>query len=449
MHEELVKSATQVLDLAKKAGSQEAGVKISRSRFVDMNIRDGEPDKASASTRRGLSLRLFVDGRFAVHTTSDLRPQGLAGFVADAAELTRALEPDPLRSLPDPARYPHSPPPELKIHDPNLEQASAEYWADQATQMEAACARAAADAGPEVVSVTGGAYGESAFGYLADSNGFHGVLEETGGFAGCSVVFMDPEQEGKRRMGWWWEGSRHLAPICGKAKLESIAKASVKRGLQELGAKPGPSGRYPLVVENHAARTLLGHIVSVLAGSTLHNKRSYLAGQMDKPVASRLLNLSDQPLLPGGLGSRWFDSEGAASIPLILIKDGKLKNYFLNTYYSRKLGMKPTVGSLSNIVLEPSHDQDFQEMLSGLERGLAVTGFLGGNFNSTTGDFSLGLKGLWIEDGKVAHPVEGMNMAGNAMDLWRGLSIVGCDAYPFSTTRSPSLRFDDVQLSGA
>lgn len=449
MHEELIKTATQVLDLAKKAGAQQAGVKISRSRFVDVSMRDGEPDKASASTRRGLSLRLFVDGRFAVHTTSDLRTQGLASFVADAADLTRALEPDPLRSLPDPARYPVGSPPELQLYDPDLARAPAEYWADQAAQMEAACARAAKEAGPEVVSVNGGAYGESAFGYLADSNGFHGVLEETGGFAGCSVVFMDPEQEGKRRSGWWWEGSRSLSPICGKTKLGSIAKAAVKRGLQELGAHPGPSGRFPLLVENHAARTLLGHVISALSGRTLHNKRSYLAGYVDKPVASRLLNLSDQPLLPGGLGSRWFDAEGAASLPLTLIQDGRLKNYYLNTYFSRKMGMQPTVGSTSNIVLQPSHDQGFQDMLAGLERGLAVTGFLGGNFNSTTGDFSLGLKGLWIQDGQIAHPVEGMNMAGSAMALWHGLSMVGNDPYPFSTIRTPSLRFDDVQLAGA
>ncbi len=449
MHDQLIKTATQTLDLAKKAGAQEAGVKISQSRFVDVSIRDGEPDKASASTRRGLSLRLFVDGRFAVHTTSDLRPQGLASFVADAADLTRALEPDPLRSLPDPARYPVGSPPDLQLYDPNLEGASAEYWADQATQMEAAMSQAAGEAGPQVVSVTGGAYGETAFGFMADSNGFQGFLEETGGFAGCSVVFMDPEQEGIRRSGWWWEGSRSLAPICGQAKLKSIAQASVQRGLHELGAKPGPSGRFPLVVENHAARTLLGHLMGALSGQTLHNKRSFLADRMNQPVASELLTLRDEPWLPGGLGSRWFDAEGAASVPLCLIEGGELKHYYMNTYYGRQLKMEPTVASTSNIVLEPSHEQDFNGMLTGLEQGLAVTGFLGGNFNSTTGDFSLGVKGLWIEGGKIAHAAEGMNMAGNALDLWQGLIAVGNDPYPFSTTRAPSLCFKDVQLAGA
>jgi PmbA protein len=449
MQEKMIKTATQALDLAKKAGAQQAGVKISRSRFVDVSIRDGEPDKASASTRQGLSLRLFVEGRFAVHTTSDLRPQALAGFVADAAALTKALEPDSKRSLPDPARYPQGPAPELQLYDPNLTQAPAQYWADQATQMEALAADAAREAGPEVVSVTGGAYGESARGFLADSNGFQGALQETGGYAGCTMVFMDPAQNGKRRPGWWWEGSRDLGPISGQAKLRRIAKMAVGRGLQELGAKPGPSGRYALLVENHAARTLLGHILGALSGQSIHNKRSYLAGRLNEPIASSLLSMRDEPLLPGAMGSRWFDAEGAASLPLGLVERGTLKNYYLNTYYARQLEMQPTVASASNIVLKPSHDQDFSAMLAGMERGLAVTGFLGGNFNSTTGDFSLGVKGLWVEGGKIAHAVEGMNMAGSVLDLWRNLAKVGSDPYLFSATRAPSLLFNDVQLSGA
>jgi len=449
MNEELIKTAHQVLELAQKAGSHQAGVKISRSRFIDVSIRDGEPDKASASTRQGLSLRLFIEGRFAVHSTSDLRPQGLAAFVADAAALTKALEPDPYRSLPDPTRYPVGPAPELGLYDPELAQAPAGYWADKAARMEALASKRAKDSGPQVVSVIGGAYGETAFGYLADTSGFQGTLEETGGFAGCSMVYMDQEQENKRRSGWWWEGSRQLGLLGERQTMQRIAGEAVRRGLAEMGAKPGPSGRYGLLVENQAARTLLGHLLGAMSGQSLHNKRSYLSGRLGEPIAAEILTLRDEPFLIGGMASRWFDAEGAASSPLVMIEGGALKRYYLNTYYSRQLGLAPTTASASNIVLKPSHAEDFSAMLAGLERGLAVTGFLGGNFNSTTGDFSLGVKGLWVEGGSVKHAVEGMNLAGNALELWRGLVKVGSDPYPFSATRAPSLLFDGVQLSGA
>jgi len=448
MYQELKNIAGQVLDLAKGAGAEAAAVKASHSRFTDVALRDGAPDKASASTRQGLSLRLFLKGRYAVHVTSDLRPQALKDFVSGAAALTMALEPDPQRGLPDPARYPTGPPPELDLFDPELSRATAEQWASLASHMEAEAARAAEKAGPPSVSVAGGAYGETAWGYLADSAGFSGELLETGCFAGCSVVFMDPRQDGKRRTGWWWEGGRELAPLLEEARLGSMAAEAVRRGLSELGAKPGPSGQFPLVVENQAARQLVGHLLSALSGQTVHNQRSYLAGRLGENVASPLLTLRDEPLIKGGMGSRWFDAEGAASRPRALIEKGALQDYYLNTYYARKLGLKPGAGSVSNVVLEPSGGQDFARMIAGLERGLAVTGFLGGNFNSTTGDFSLGVKGLWMEDGEPAHAVEGMNLAGNALDLWRSLLAVGNDPYPFASVRAPSLHFAETRLSG-
>jgi PmbA protein len=449
MNKALMSTAQRALDLAVKAGADQAAVKVSRSRFVDVSIKDGEPDRASASTRQGLSLRLFMDGRFAVHSTSDLRPEALAGFISEAAALTKALEPDRYRSLPDPARYAKEPAPALELFDPALDQAPAGFWAHEAVQMETLAASAAKDAGPQGVSVSGGAYGESAFGYLVDTNGFQGALEETGGFVGCSMVFLDPEDGTKRRSGWWWEGSRRLEPISGPETLKRIARLAVERGLMEMGAKPGPSGRYALLVENQAARNLIGHLLGAMSGQTLHNKHSYLAGRLHESIASGLLTMSDEPLIAGGMGSRWFDAEGVASKPLVMIQGGRLERYYLNTYYSRQLGLAPTTASSSNIVLQASHDQDFAAMLADVDQGLAVTGFLGGNFNSTTGDFSLGVKGLWVEGGKVKHAVEGMNMAGNALDLWRELIKVGNDPYVFSPVRTPSLLFKEVQLSGA
>jgi PmbA protein len=113
------------------------------------------------------------------------------------------------------------------------------------------------------------------------------------------------------------------------------------------------------------------------------------------------------------------------------------------------LGLKPTTGSLSNVLLSASQPGGFAQMLAGMERGLVVTSFLGGNFNSTTGDFSYGLQGLWVEKGQVAHAVEGMNMAGNFADLWASLQRVGDDPFPYTKIKSPSLLFGELRLSGA
>jgi PmbA protein len=436
------------LDEARRAGAQAAAANASRSRFVDVGYRDGSLEKASASVRQGLSLRLFVDGRYAVHSTSDLRPQGLKGFVDEALALTRLLEPDPDRGLAAPERQAKGPAPDLGLFDQAMAETPAKLWMDLGKNLEAAT-RARAQAAGQLVSAQGGAYMEVAQDVLATSDGFLGSQEETGGFLVAAAVLMDPGHEGKRRSGYWWEGSHAQAGLDRPGQLEELAEVAAQRALRQMGARPGPTGKASVLVDNQASAKLLGDLLGCLGGASLHQERSYLKGRRGRGVAAKLLSVVDQPLLPRGFGSRWYDGEGMAARDLPLIQEGVLANYYLDTYYAKVLGLEPTTGSSSNVVVAPSQAGGFKEMLATMKRGLAVTSFLGGNFNSTTGDFSYGLQGLWVEDGQVAHAVEGMNMSGNFEQLWASLARVGDDPFPYSKLRGPSLLFSEVSLSGA
>ena len=447
--QDMKKIARAVLSEAQKGGAEQAAARLSRSRFVEAAFRDGAMEKSSSATRRKLTLRLFLKGRFAVHTTSDLGAGALRSFVQKAAELTRALEPDPMRGLPDPGRYAKPPAPDLAIFDGEIAHAQAPQWIGLARRMEELARRAGEDVGPRLVSAQGRAYAETVFSLLADTNGFLGVQEETAAFAGCSLALMDPGQKGKRRMGWWWEGERRLAPLQNQDRLRAMARQGAQRALGQMGAKPGPSGNFPLLVENRAGGRLVGWLLQALSGRALHNKRSYLAGKLGQSVAGELFNLTDQPLMAGGLASRWFDAEGMAAKPLTLVEKGVLNNYYLNTYYSRTLKLPPTTGSSSNVVIAPTGDQGFEGLMGTMKKGLAVRSFLGGNFNSTTGDFSLGVQGLWVQDGQPVQAVESMNLSGNFNDFWRSLAEVGNDPYPYAALRSPSLLFQQASLSGA
>jgi len=439
--------AEAALAAAKKAGAGQAAAGVSRSRFVDVAFRDGALEKAQASTRQSLSLRLFVEGRYAAHSTSDLRPEALGEFVRQAAALTRQLEPDPERSLADPTRHAQGPAPDLGLWDAPLAESPTAHWVEIARRMEDLARAAGAQAG-QLVNASGNGYMEVSRELLATSDGFLGSQEETGGFAVAGVVLMDPEQAGKRRSGYWWQGGHGLAGLDQEATLAGIAAEAAQRAARQFGARPGPSGRFPVLVENQAAMRLVGDLLACLSGPTLQQGKSYLRDQLGQVVAGPLLTISDEPLLPGGFGSRWYDGEGVAAQSLPLIKAGRLENFYLDTYHARKLQLAPTTGGGSNVVLAPSHGLGFGRMLAGVKRGLAVTSFLGGNFNSTTGDFSYGVQGLWIEDGQPAHAVEGMNLAGNFAELWQGLAAVGNDPFPYAKLRAPSLLLAEVQLAG-
>jgi PmbA protein len=133
--------------------------------------------------------------------------------------------------------------------------------------------------------------------------------------------------------------------------------------------------------------------------------------------------------------------------PRPLFERGVLRNYYLDTYYARKLGLEPTSGARTNLVYEPGK-RSLDELLAAMGTGILVTSFLGGNSNSATGDFSVGIQGQWVEQGKLVHPVSEMNLSGNHLRFWKKLVELGSDPFHYSSNRIPSLRFDKVQFSG-
>jgi PmbA protein len=130
-----------------------------------------------------------------------------------------------------------------------------------------------------------------------------------------------------------------------------------------------------------------------------------------------------------------------------IVEAGVLKSYFIDTYYGKKLQMAPTTGGPSNIVWTLG-DKDQAALLAAMKEGILVTGFLGGNSNGLTGDFSLGVQGFRVRGGKIAEPVGEMNISGNHLDLWKKLAAVGNDPYPYSSMKTPTLVFEGVQFAG-
>ena len=445
----LEQQALAALDQAKKAGAQNVRVRAARSRFWEAEYKDGELNQAAASTNSGLDITLFVDGRYGVHSTNDTRPEALGAFVERAVKLTKLLSPDADRALPEKERMASMPGPELKVFDPALAQGDPDFWPELAGRMDGLVRAAAKNGDPKLVATQGGAHAELSSVVLADSRGLLVGREETGTFFGSVAVYLEPGQAQKRRMGWWWEGGRDLAGVKDKARQEKMAQKARQRALDQMGAKPGPSGEFQLLLENQAAGQLVNRLVGALKGPALKQKRSYLAGRLDEKIASPLFNLRDEPFIPAGFGSRWFDSEGVVLKPMDMVSEGVLRNYYLDSYHARALDIAPTSGGTSNLTMAPSTEDGLEGLARKVKRGLLATGFMGGNFNSTTGDFSLGIKGVWLENGARKEPVEGMNLSGNLEGLLGSLEAVGADPYPYSSFRAPSLLFARANLSGS
>jgi PmbA protein len=438
--EELKEAAKAAVTLALRHGARDAAASASRARQVELSWRDGRVETASEATTRGLGIDLYVDGRYASVSTCDLRPEAIERLVVDGVALTRTLAPDPFRLLPDPALYAGRADVDLQLFDPEYDRLDAQARRRAAAAMEEA-ARSVPGA-DRIVSVSASVGDTSAERVFVTSNGFEGARRGTDHGISAQVSVGDPD--GRRPEDWDAATARFLADLPDPA---DIGRGAARRALSRVGSEKGESAVTPVLVDARAAGRLVGALFGPLSGSALQQKRSFLEGKLGEAIGSEWLDVADDPFVVRGLGSRLWDGEGIAARRFPVVEKGVLRTYYVDTYYGRKLGMPPTTSRVSNLAwrLGPAGRDG---LLSRMGDGLLVTGFLGGNSNSTTGDFSLGVQGFRVRGGLLAGPVGEMNASGNHRDLWTRLAGVGNDPYRYSAMRTPSLLFSGIQIAG-
>lgn len=437
---ELLDSAKHAVTLARQAGATEVLAQAYRARNVELIWRDGKIEKVSDATTRGLAFQLYVEGRFSAVRCVDLRPTAVRDFLEQAIRMARSLSIDPHRALPDPKLYQGRTDADLQLADPLYSTVTATERRHRAKALEDAVRDL--DTKSQLISVTSGFGDGDSETALVCSNGFEGEARETDFWMDVSATARDPD--GRRPEEGASAHCRFLNELPGPHELGLLA---AHRTYERIGARKVASTVRPMLVENRTAGRLIAMLLRCLSGRALQQKQSVFEGKQGKRIASSALTLVDDPLLSKGLGSRAWDSEGITAKRFTVIERGVLKAYYVDNYYGRKLGRTPTTGGASNVAFAEGK-RSFDELLASIREGMLVTGFLGGNSNDTTGDFSLGVQGFVIREGKRAEPFCEMNIAGNQEKLWPRLVDLGDDPYPFSNVRVPTLLFDGVQFSG-
>ena len=438
MSAELQQRAGQAVEILKAGGADDAWATATQSRDVEFNYRDGALEKVKDTTSRSLAVQVYANGRYSSHQTTDLNPDRLQGFLEEAVAITGALEPDEQRSVTPAELFADRPGVDLDLVDASVEaldrdqrMAWCETLDDNARQHE------------RVISATSSVYDGTQMQASASSNGFSGVQSSTYCWLGANVTLSD--RGDRRAADGFFAGSPHVADVPDAA---TVASTALERALVRLDSEKGPTVKATMVVDARAAAQLISRLLGPANARSVQQGRSFWAGLNGEPVFSDKLTIVDDPLIVRGLGSRHYDREGISSKVLPIVEGGVVQNIYVDTYYGRKAGMAPTTGSPSNRRVQTG-DASLADLLSDAGEGVYVTSWLGGNADSTTGDFSLGLRGHMIENGVIGRPVGEMNVTGNLKDLFARLEAVGNDPYPYSATLAPSLAFTDVDFSGA
>jgi len=432
--------AREAVALALRQGAREAAAGSYRARHVEVSWRDGKLERTAEATTRGLGLEIYVDGRYGAVSTSDLRPGAVERFIEGAVAATRRLAPDPDRMLPDPALYQGQAQVELELEDPGYEVLDTGKRRSAAETLEAAARSVpGADA---VVSVTASFGDTAAERFQVHSNGFEGTRRATDFGMAVEVSVRDPD--GRRPEDWEAASARFLGDLPAPGE---VGRRAAEHALARIGARKGETAVLPLAIDRRAAGRLLAQLLGPMSAASLQQKRSFLDGKLSERIGSALLTIDDDPFVKRGFGSRLFDGEGIAAKRFPLFDGGVLRNYYVDTYYGRKLGMGPTTARMSNLAWRLG-DRAQPALLADLAEGILVTGFLGGNSNGTTGDFSLGVHGFRVRGGLIAEPIAEMNVSGNHLELWKHLVAVGNDPYRYSPMRTPTLVFEAAQFAG-
>lgn len=434
----LLSEAHAALAAAKAAGAEDVVAAISTGRSTEFAWRDGSLERVEESGSRALSLGLYVDGRYSSHNTCDLRPEAVKPFIEQAVALTRAIQPDPHRRLPDPSLYEGRVADSFELLDGSLDSVDRETCVRWLTAMDEA-----AHADERVISSTSQISVSRSAMARVTSNGFEGT-HEGGGVSAFTEVTVQGAGD-KRPESYAWASARHRDDM---PAPEALGREALERALARLGSAKAASCRTHLVLDREAVGTLLRPMLGALGGAAIQQGRSFLKDRLGEQVVSPLLTLTDNPHVVRGLATRTFDGEGIATLARPIFDAGKLSTYFIDSYYANKLGVAPTTGSTSNVEFTLG-TKDRDALIADVGTGIYLTGWAGGNSDGTNGDFSYGIRGHRIEDGKIGAPVSEMNVSGSFLELWSRLVAVGNDPFVYSGLRSPTLVFEDVAFSGS
>jgi PmbA protein len=446
--------AADVVAAAQKVGASDAEAVCREGDEFSVNVRLGQVETLKESGSRALGLRVFLGQRSASTSTSDLTPEGVRQLVENALALARVTEADPFAGLPEAGEF-GAVEDDLHLFDADV------YSLPAAERIEwARRAEAAAMAADERIANSDGGSFDAATGRmaLANSRGFVGGYQSSS--ASVAAAPLATDADGRMQRDGWWSAARRIGDL---DSPEAVGQEAARRALRRLGARRVPTQQVPIIFAPEVARSLIGHIFEAAAGDAIWRSASFLAGQLGQPIAASSVTIVDDNtlLLPtgmGGFGSSPFDGEGLASRTTMVVEQGTLSNYMLNTYTARKLGLKSTHNAArglagapgigcGNLYLRPGA-QSPEEILASVPAGLYVTGLMGFGVNTVTGDYSRGATGLWIDRGELTFAVEEVTVAGNLKEMFRNITAIGNDLIFRGSVASPTLRIDGMTVAG-
>lgn len=438
--------AEELLQSALRKGADEAEVFIKSSKGLSVEVKNKEIDSLESSLSFGYALRVLKNGCLGFSYSTDRGE--IESVVTNAVEAARWADPDQYLGLPEVSGESH-----VDIFDPAIDLIREEDAIQKVFILEESAYRE--DERIKRIRKALGTFSKSDT-IIMNSQGINTYYASTACTAQITAV---AETLSDSQMAWDFAGSRFLQNV----SFEEVGKNAARRALSLLGSRRIDAVKAQVILDNAVAVDFVGIFASLLSSESVQKGKSLLAGKIGKQVVSPALNMVDNGVMIGMLGSRPVDDEGVCSREKILIKEGVLQGYLYNTYTAKKDSVAstgnavrggfsglPSVG-ISNLYAEANEKSTVMSLgnlFNVPDKALYITEAMGVHTaNPISGEFSVGVTGLWIERGEIQFPVKEAIISGNILELFGKIESVGDDLRFYGSIGSPSLLIGQIDIS--
>ena len=446
---DLKELAQDIVQRAMQGGATAAECVIREGDEFSTLVRLGQVETLKESGSKSIGVRIFHGKRAASTHSSDFTRPGLDRMLSSALELAKITSEDPFSGIPEPSQL-GSISGDLDLYSPDVYSLPGEERISYARRAE----KAALDSDPRIKNSEGGSF-DAATGHkiLANSHGFVGEYRRS--YCSVAAIPIAQDEKGGMQRDYWFSVARSLDRL---ESPEHVGKVAAQRTIRRLGARKVKTQQVPIIFDPLVGNSILGHIFEGVNGDSVYRGASFLAGKLGEKIAAPQVTVIDDGTMVGGFGTSPFDGEGIPTRRTVVIENGVLKSYVLNTYTARKLGLQTTANASrglagtpgigpGNYFLQPGTKTP-QQLIGEVKEGLYVTEFLGMGVNLVTGDYSRGASGLWISGGELTYPVEEITVAGNLKDMFLNISEIANDLEFRGSVASPTIRIDGLTVGG-
>jgi len=434
-----------VLKAASVAGADGADITFITGDSTDIQVRLGQVESIERAEDYQLGLRVFCGKQSAAVSTGQLERQNIDQLVARAVAMARAAPQDPFARLATEDEQAKTLP-ALAICD------HTELSAEALTEIALACETAALETKGITNSDGGSASASKSRIFIATSTGFSAEYERSS-FGFSAVVLA--EQNGQMERDYDYSSAVFFEDLKDPAE---IGRNAAMRTISRLGAKKPQTGTYPVIFDTRISNSIAGHLASAINGAAIARGTSFLKDKLGQKIASEQITIIDDPLRDRASGSRLFDGETLPVQRRDIIEQGVLTGWVLDLSSAGQLGMTPTGNASRSLSGPPSPtvsnfyiaDTDIETaaLIADIKDGFFVTELMGSSISMTTGDYSRGAAGFWIENGKIGWPASEATIAGNLNEIFASM-VAGNDSDMSQSISAPTLFIPSLMVAGA